>query len=62
MVIVHPAIIVVLVIGALFELWIVFAFVYAAMDRESEGSYCRSIGDTPFALADGIAETSPQFM
>jgi hypothetical protein len=35
----HPSIIVFLIIGALFEMWIVFALIYAAPRRGSERPY-----------------------
>lgn len=45
MVVVHPTITVILVVGATFELWIVFAGVYAALEQRSERSYWVTVGD-----------------
>ncbi|KAF1846472.1 uncharacterized protein K460DRAFT_286690, partial [Cucurbitaria berberidis CBS 394.84] len=41
----HPAIIVVLVIGALSEMWVVFAVSYAALQRDDGRGYYRRVTD-----------------
>ena len=45
MVVVHPTITALLVVGAIFELWIVFAGVYAALEQRSERSYWETVED-----------------
>ena len=45
MFVVHPTVTVLLVVGAIFELWIVFAGVYAALEQRSERSYWVTVGD-----------------
>ena len=45
MVVVHPTITALLVVGPIFELWIVFAGVYAALEQRSGSSYWVTVGD-----------------
>ena len=49
--IMHPAIIVVLAIGAIIETWIVFALVYALLQRDNgRGYYTRATDALKFKL------------
>ena len=40
-----PIIIIPLVIGALFEMWLVFVFSYAALDKRAKRPYWRRVRD-----------------
>ena len=59
MVIVHPTVTVLLVVGAIVELWIVFAGVYAALEPRSERSYWETVGDAlRFRFSDWVRTLS----
>lgn len=45
MLVVHPAIIVLLVFGAIFEIWVFFALVYAILHKRAERPYWSRVKD-----------------